>query len=71
MPYKSILVINTMHIGDLLLITPALRTLRANYPQARITLLTDKTLADLVRENPCIDECPVSYTHLRAHETLR
>ena len=57
MPYKSILVINTMHIGDLLLITPALRTLRANYPQARITLLTDKTLADLVRENPCIDEC--------------
>lgn len=57
MPYKSILVINTMHIGDLLLITPALRTLRANYPQARISLLTDKTLADLVRENPCIDEC--------------
>ena len=57
MPQKSILVINTMHIGDLLLITPALRTLRANYPQARISLLTDKTLADLVRENPCIDEC--------------
>ena len=57
MPTQSILVINTMHIGDLLLITPALRTLRANYPQARISLLTDKTLADLVRENPCIDEC--------------
>ena len=60
MPYKSILVINTMHIGDLLLITPALRTLRANYPQARISLLTDKTLADLVREKdprrPCARE---------------
>jgi len=55
--YKTILVINTMHIGDLLLITPALRTLRTNFPDAKITLLTDKSLADLVRENPCIDEC--------------
>ena len=57
MTYHTILVINTMHIGDLLLITPALRTLRTNYPNAKITLLTDKSLADLVRENPCIDEC--------------
>ena len=57
MTYKTILVINTMHIGDLLLITPALRTLRTNFPQAKISLLTDLALADLVRENPCIDEC--------------
>ena len=57
MTYQSILVINTMHIGDLLLITPALRTLRTNYPDAKISLLTDLALADLVRENPCIDEC--------------
>ena len=57
MTYTSILVINTMHIGDLLLITPALRTLRTNYPQAKITLLTDRALSDLVRENPCLDEC--------------
>ena len=28
--YKNILVINTMHIGDLMLVTPALRTLRTN-----------------------------------------
>ena len=57
MTYKNILVINTMHIGDLLLITPALRTLRTNFPDAKISLLTDLALADLVRENPCIDEC--------------
>ena len=37
--YQNILVINTMHIGDLMLITPALRTLRTNYPQAHIALL--------------------------------
>ena len=54
--YKRILVINLMHIGDLLLVTPVLRTLRANYPQAHIALLADKKLRDLVRCNQHIDE---------------
>ena len=35
--YQNILVINLMHIGDLMLVTPVLRTLRANYPQAHLT----------------------------------
>ena len=55
--YRTILVINTMHIGDLMLVTPALRTLRESYPEAEITLLTDKPLGDLVRCNRNIDEC--------------
>lgn len=55
--YNNILVINLMHIGDLMLVTPVLRTLRANYPQAEITLLADKKLADLVVHNQWIDEC--------------
>ena len=55
--YQNILVINTMHIGDLMLVTPALRTLRTNYPEAHIALLTDKPLGDLVRCNKNIDEC--------------
>lgn len=55
--YKNILVINLMHLGDLMLVTPVLRTLRANYPQARLTLLADKKLRDLVEFNPHIDEC--------------
>ncbi len=55
--YKNILVINLMHIGDLMLVTPVLRTLRANYPKARISLLADKKLADLVQYNRHIDEC--------------
>lgn len=63
--YKNILVINTMHIGDLMLVTPALRTLRANYPKAHIALLTDKTLADLVRCNENIDECILIDKHGR------
>lgn len=55
--FKNILVINLMHIGDLMLVTPVLRTLRANYPNARISLLADKKLADLVQHNKWIDEC--------------
>ena len=63
--YKNILVINTMHIGDLMLVTPALRTLRVNYPKAHIALLTDKPLADLVRCNENIDECILIDKHGR------
>ena len=55
--YKKILVINLMHLGDLMLITPALRTLRKNFRDAKISLIADKKLADLVRLNKNIDEC--------------
>ncbi|EKU70886.1 glycosyltransferase family 9 protein [Selenomonas sp. F0473] len=55
--YRNILVINLMHLGDLMLVTPVLRTLRHNYPAARITLLADKLLADIVRENRHVDAC--------------
>ncbi|WP_456299290.1 lipopolysaccharide heptosyltransferase II [Methylomusa anaerophila] len=54
--YAKILVINLMHIGDLLLVTPVLRTLRTNYPQAHIALLADAKLADLVKYNQNINE---------------
>ena len=55
--YNKILVINLMHLGDLMLVTPALRTLRTNYPNAHLALLADKKLADLVQHNKNIDEC--------------
>ena len=53
---KKILVINLMHIGDLLLVTPILRTLRTQFPQAHIALLADKKLQDLVKNNQNINE---------------
>ena len=55
--YKKILVINLMHLGDLMLVTPVLRTLRTNFPTAEIDLLADKKLSDLVVHNRWIDRC--------------
>ena len=55
--HNKILVINLMHLGDLMLVTPVLRTLRTNYPKAHIAILADKKLADLVQYNKHIDEC--------------
>ena len=53
----KILVINLMHLGDLMLATPALTTLRKNFPTAHLALLADKKLADLVQLNKNLDEC--------------
>jgi heptosyltransferase-2 len=53
---QKILVINLMHIGDLLLVTPILRTLRTTYPEAHIALLADEKLQDLVKYNENINE---------------
>lgn len=46
-----------MHLGDLMLVTPALRTLRTNFPDAEITMLADKKLADLVKFNKNLTDC--------------
>lgn len=55
--YNKILVINMSQLGDLMLTTPVLRTLRTNYPNAHIALLADKRAADLVQYNKRINEC--------------
>lgn len=51
----KILVINLMHIGDLMLMTPLLSTIRREFKDAEIDLLVDRKLKDLVSENPNID----------------
>ncbi|MFA5139501.1 MAG: glycosyltransferase family 9 protein [Elusimicrobiota bacterium] len=43
-------------LGNLLLLTPALRLLRGAFPDARISLLCSRRYADVLRFNPCVDE---------------
>jgi ADP-heptose:LPS heptosyltransferase len=52
---RRILVIKPDHLGDLLLATPALRRLRQQQPQARITALVGPWSALVLAHNPDID----------------
>ena len=54
--YKNILIIRTDRIGDLVLTTPAIQTLKKAAPLARITLLVSAATQDLVKGFPAIDQ---------------
>ncbi|SRR6266581_249093 len=51
-----ILVVSSTAIGDTLLSTPALRSLRLAYPAARISLLINVAYEELFRDHPRVDE---------------
>lgn len=53
---KNILIINLGGVGDLLLSTPALRSLRKLYPRARLVLLTVPRSAQIMEDFPYLDE---------------
>ena len=52
---QRILVIKPDHLGDVLLLTPALQTLRAALPEAHLTLMIGPWSADAVRGNTSIN----------------
>ena len=51
-----ILVVSSTAIGDTLLSTPALRSLREAYPGARISLLINAAYTEMFRDHPRVDE---------------
>ncbi len=51
----SILVIQLRQIGDVLLTTPAIEVLRANFPKTRIDFLTEPPADQVLKANPFID----------------
>ena len=50
------LLIRPDRIGDILLTTPAIATLRRSFPQAHISVLVRPYTAPLLRQNPDLDE---------------
>src|SRR3954465_9425251 len=54
--FKRILLIRFRLMGDVLLMTPVARALRARFPAAHIALLTDQPADEMVRGHPALDE---------------
>jgi len=52
---KSILLIRLDHLGDVLLTTPAMRSLKRRFPQARITMVIKEWSFEAIKNNPHID----------------
>jgi len=50
-----ILVIDLLNIGDLLFASPALRSLREAFPEAKMDMLVKHAVVDTVRHNPNLD----------------
>lgn len=55
----SILVRATNWIGDAIMTLPAVRTIRENFPQAKITVLAQPWVADIFTANPLVDRVMV------------
>lgn len=53
---KRILVIKLRHHGDVLLTTPVVRALKTRFPDCGIDMLVYRETADIIRDNPDIDE---------------
>jgi len=56
---RSILIIKTSSIGDVILTTPVAEALRQAYPQAQITWLVEEAVEDIVAGNPYVDQIVV------------
>ncbi len=54
--YKDILIIRFSSLGDVLLTTPVMDTLKAFYPHSRISFVTKEQYAPLFKKNNSVDE---------------
>lgn len=54
--FKNILIVRTDRIGDVVLTTPVIKTLRDHFPQARISILVQTQTAVLVEGNPFLNQ---------------
>jgi heptosyltransferase-2 len=67
---QKILIRSTNWIGDAVMTTPAVRTIRRNFPEAEITLLVLPWVADVFRASPRVDRI-LSYERAGRHAGLR
>lgn len=66
---KKILVRSTNWIGDAIMTTPAVRTIRENFPGAKISVLAQPWMADVFSASPHVDEI-IHYEKKGKHKGL-
>ncbi|MFH1333559.1 MAG: glycosyltransferase family 9 protein [archaeon] len=66
MDVKRILVVERLFMGDLIVITPVFRALKKKYPDAKIDVLIQPSMVDVLSGNPFLSEIiPVSDSDLK------
>lgn len=53
---SNIIIVRLSSMGDIILTTPLIRSVRNSFPNAKITFLVKREFADLVKHNPHINE---------------
>jgi heptosyltransferase-2 len=71
MNVNKILFITLSNIGDVILTLPALDILRANFPQAKITVMSGPRAKEIFENNPFIDRLIVYDKHSRLKEKIK
>lgn len=66
---RSILLIRLSSLGDIVLTSPAIRAVRNNFPGARISMLVANQSADILTENPHLDEVIQFNRHAQNKDT--
>jgi len=67
---QKILIRSTNWIGDAIMTTPAVRTIRQNFPEAHIAILAYPWVADIFQSSPHVDEV-IIYHKKGVHKGLR
>ena len=66
---RNILLIRLSSLGDIVLTSPAIRAVRKHFPNARISMLVASQSADLLTENPHLDEVLRFDRHAKGKDT--
>lgn len=66
---RKILIIRLSSIGDIVLTTPLVRSVRKKYPEAQIDYAVKEVFADLVKDNPHIDSV-LAFDHKKGFKGL-
>ncbi len=67
---KNILALKLRHIGDVLLMVPALRAVKETFPQARLTALVNSGTEEMLTLNPLVDEVVTFNRNIKGSKRL-